>query len=493
MREDFRKKTSSQFTDEMRQMRTEARELAKNEADIATKMDDLAQSKRKTLSDSGERKELAEQLKGQKQGLNQLLSEMRQVTEKAEAAEPLLSKQLYDTLRKSDQGKLDSSLDNAAELLRRSFLAEASQYEERARKGIDDLKRGVERAAESVLGDEASALQLARKEVESLAQQLEREIAQADPNATNRQAQATGAQSGKQSRSPQQGKEGSAQSRSGKQAAEKGQSEAGKQPGKSGGKSREIAQQGKGQSPSQSSQSPEGEQGKEGQEGQQPGAAGQKPGQQAGGKGGGKSGQPSEKAEQPGQAPAQQQGQSEGQGQGQAEQAGKSGQASAQDGAPDGKGDPSQRGERGARGAATATDGGNFFDNFGGGGGPHGPLTGNEYLNWSDRLRDVEEMVGSPELRRDVARIRDRARETRFEFKRHSKEPQWDLVRAQILKPLVEVRQRISEELARLETSDSLVPIDRDPVPPEFADKVRRYYEKLGGAEARAQTPAVSP
>jgi hypothetical protein len=71
----------------------------------------------------------------------------------------------------------------------------------------------------------------------------------------------------------------------------------------------------------------------------------------------------------------------------------------------------------------------------------------------------------------------------RSEFKRHSKLPQWPLVRAEIAGPLNEVRNRVAEELARREKSDSLVPIDRDPVPGKYSDLVRRYYEKLGSEE----------
>jgi len=41
----------------------------------------------------------------------------------------------------------------------------------------------------------------------------------------------------------------------------------------------------------------------------------------------------------------------------------------------------------------------------------------------------------------------------------------------------------LNEELARRESPDSLVPIDRDPVPNKFSDLVRRYYEKLGSSE----------
>ena len=37
-----------------------------------------------------------------------------------------------------------------------------------------------------------------------------------------------------------------------------------------------------------------------------------------------------------------------------------------------------------------------------------------------------------------------------------------------------------AEEVRKRDTPDALVPIDRDPVPPEFVDGVRRYYERLG-------------
>ena len=92
-------------------------------------------------------------------------------------------------------------------------------------------------------------------------------------------------------------------------------------------------------------------------------------------------------------------------------------------------------------------------------------------------------MIDTPELRNEVSRIRDRARNMRVEFKRHSKDPQWPLVKSQVAAPLAELRNRVSEELARREKSDALVPIDRDPVPGKYSDLVRRYYEKLGSEE----------
>jgi len=111
------------------------------------------------------------------------------------------------------------------------------------------------------------------------------------------------------------------------------------------------------------------------------------------------------------------------------------------------------------------------------------PLTGADFRDWSDRLRDVEEMMSDAELRSDAARIRDRARNVRIDLKRHSREPNWDLVESMIAEPLHELQRRIEQELLKRQSRDALVPIDRDPVPPGFEDSVRRYYERLGAGK----------
>src|SRR5437867_5231353 len=180
--EDSRKKSSNRFADDMRQMRSDARELAQKQEELAKKLEALADAKHKTLSDSEERKELASQLTQQKGGLTNLLNEMRRVSEQSESAEPLLSKQLYDTLRQTDQSDPDKALDQSAELVNRGILSQAVPFEQRAHKHIDGLKRGVEKAAESVLGDDVEALRLARRELATLSEQLEKEIALGDTN-----------------------------------------------------------------------------------------------------------------------------------------------------------------------------------------------------------------------------------------------------------------------------------------------------------------------
>jgi len=89
-------------------------------------------------------------------------------------------------------------------------------------------------------------------------------------------------------------------------------------------------------------------------------------------------------------------------------------------------------------------------------------------------------MVEDPELRAEAARIRERARSLRAEAQRHSAEPNWELVQQQVAGPLVTLRDRVAEELLRRTSQQAIVPLDRDPVPPQFSEKTRRYYERLG-------------
>src|SRR6185503_14804923 len=61
LRDDLRKQNSSQFSDQMRQMRNDARELAKQEDEIAQKLDSLQNGGRK-LDTSTENKEISDKL-----------------------------------------------------------------------------------------------------------------------------------------------------------------------------------------------------------------------------------------------------------------------------------------------------------------------------------------------------------------------------------------------------------------------------------------------
>jgi len=103
-----------------------------------------------------------------------------------------------------------------------------------------------------------------------------------------------------------------------------------------------------------------------------------------------------------------------------------------------------------------------------------------------------EEALDDPQLRNGLAQVRDRVREMRTDFVRHSKSPQWDMVQLDLLNPLVEVRSRIMEELTKLESKDTLVQIDRDPVPVKYSGRVGKYFELLSQNEVDQATDAES-
>lgn len=528
MRDDLRKQNSSQFADDLREMRSDARQLAQQQEQIGQKLDTLGNksTQRKSLSDGGDRKELQEELAQQKERMNKLVERAQQVSEQAENTEPLLSRQLYDSVRKVSQDDANSvkqarqelmtsglmtrdlydrlqkaseregggkALDLTGEMLREGYLPQASQAGQRARGQIDELRRGVERAAESVLGDDAEQLKLARSELDQLTDQLQREIAQAqgqgrDPNG----AQPGGSPGDQRQAGNQPGQPGDPQARGqpGDASEQPGQSgeRAGQQPGQQG----ELANAGPQKGPG-GQRGPQPGQGQGGQPGgQQPGAegaagdqqanagspqpgeSGQRPGQQGrGGRGGQMAG-----GEKPASGPAQ----------GGADSADRQGQRG---GGRDQRGGNRLAGGRGGPGGGRV--GGPGLDDFlNGAGRPEGtrwggsgtwlegPLTGDNFAPWVDRLRDVEDLLESPDLRNAVAAARERARLLRRDLKQDLKKPDWTVVQLQILKPLVEVRSRVAEELARRDSKDSLAPIDRDPVPNRFVESVRRYYEELG-------------
>jgi hypothetical protein len=389
MREDLQRRTSSQFADQMRDMRDEAQQLDERQNQIAEGIGQQIDSRQKTLAGSATSRELAEQIDRQKESVKKLLEQMKEVSEQAEPSEPLLSQKLYDTLRRASTGNVDKALEATGELLRRNFLPQARDIERRAGEGVDELRKGIEEAARSVLGDEAESLRLARQQLDELIQQARGEPPRA----------------------------------AGEQRAENGR----RNPGDRG----QRAEAGTTPNPQSAIRNPQLDGPGRAQEGGSP-REGAQP-------------QPSEGD----RARAEARGRNAPQGRG--------GKRLAQDSelGPEG---PDQRG----------------------GTGPRGPFTDDSYQNWSDRLRDVREMLPQRDLRDDVARVWDQARAIRAEFKRHGKEPQWDLLRTQVIDPLTELRQQVGARLAQLESKEAMVPIDRDPVPDRFTELVRTYFENLG-------------
>jgi len=392
MREEFQRRTSNQFSDAMRNMREQARELDEEQNRIAEEITQQIEARQKSLTGDRMSRELAERVERQRQGVNELVDQMKETSEQAEVSEPLLSRKLYDTLRETGTENLDRALQAAGELLRRDFLPQAREVERRASEGIDSLREGVEQAARNVLGDEAESLRLAQQQLDELIREVDDEVAQATGARRSRSADAS-------------------------------------QPADATGRQANV-RPGDRDNPMPEAQGQE--------QARAEGAPGDGELQQA------RQGVPSQDGGQPQD----------------------SGRGQARDN-EDSRTDPTGRGGLRTEGP---------WDDQG----QRGPFTGEDFLAWSDRLRDVEDMLSERDLRDEAARVWDRARTVRAEFKRHGKEPQWDLVRSQIMDPLTELRHRVTERLAQLQSDEALVPIDRDPVPDRFAEVVRSYFENLG-------------
>jgi len=513
MRDDLRKENSSQFADDLRDMRSEARDLARQQDELSKEIDALGSSQQhKSLGDAGDQSKLQEQLAQQREKMNQIVDKAKQISEQAENSEPLLSRQLYDSVRKLNTDDADTlkqtkqellnsgqmtrdlldrldkagdkedagkALDLMTELLKDGNNQLARQAAQRARSETDELRRGVERAADSVLGDDTEQLKLAQSELDSLADQLRKEIAQGQGKPGDPKQTGEGKQTGS--------RPGDQQSAAGSDLAQrleearnqlKALSEHPERVAEIRDLQRRVAQledlQRKAagaQSPGQTGGVANNEQPKDGQSSESSG--GQQPGDAKDSKSGG------------GQA---------------------GGNAQANNANQPNGGTPGQAGDRrqladantansaqgGGGGGRTGFDinnilngpentvGGAADGGYIGGAWSGGPLTSANFGQWTERLRDVETLLDSPELRAAIAAARERARLMRSDYAAKHDKPDWAVVQAQILKPLVEVRERVAEELARRDPNDVLAPIDRDPVPNRFADSVRRYYEELG-------------
>jgi len=350
LRNEFRRRASGRFQEELREMRDTARELDENERRLAQRLSperppDAAPNSPghpgefTPLGGDDEREDLPDDFRRQQERLDELLQRMRQTVQEAEPTEPLLSQRLYDAARNAQEQNLDRALAAAEQSLRRGLLDDSRQQEDVARRGIGELREGVERAAESVLGDDTESLRRAREELDRLARELGDEV------------------------------------------------------------ERNVSRQPGSQDDPDATDSPDGD----------------RPG-------------------------------------------GRSSSGTKTDGSPM------------AQDAVAQNAGGRS----------PAPIAGEGFLDWSDRLRDVEEMVDDPRLGAEAARIRDQARGFRIDLKRHAQPPNWGLVRVQVLAPLAELRDRVAEELLRRTSREALVPLDRDPVPPKYSEKTRRYYERLG-------------
>ncbi len=482
LKEQFRQRTANRFAEEVRELRDDVRQLAQEQAEIGQALSgseprlqgtDPSPRPRPSLREpeQTDRQALAERLARQQEELSQILQRMRDLVTASETPEPLLSKRLYDALRATRSDRPDEALSAASELMRRGLDDPARQAEAQAREGINKLREGVDEAAQSVLGDETEALRRAREELALLTEALGRELANNDPHADQDRPPAGGSEAHP---SPVRPEGSSPAPRSDSEPS--GQSE---QPPTPSDRSPERTAAPSGERPAPGTEPADRQPSQTADPADRPRA------ERSEGRGNEPSGPSS-----PGNAPSPERSSSPGEetAEGQPSSGSPGSQAgdspSSPGGAPPGQ-QPSSATADGRGGDPHLDTRRRMLSSLapetygGGNAGPVDPLTGEQFLQWSDRLRDVEEMIGDPRLRAELATVRERARAVRIEFKRHSKQPNWELVRTTIYGPMRELEQRLAEELARRTPVDRLVPIDRDAIPEQYADLVRRYYEQL--------------
>jgi hypothetical protein len=493
MQEDFKQKTARRFSDEMKQMRQQARAVGEKQKQISEALENqkTPEESRGDTSASLEKMlqggDVARQVQEQQEKVAKLLEDMKRVSEQAEGNNPLLHRRLYEAVREAKTGGLEEHLDETRMQSRYGQRAEAQDAERKANTLVDQLQQGVEKAAESVLGSETEALRMARTELDKLIKEAGEEKGQQEAEKGTAQAQ-------DQQAKAKDGGKPSGESRSeaktaAQQPGDKPSGNAGKQPGENEATEGQASEQGgKGD--------PQTEGRKPGQmaESKQPSNQSDKPGDASKGDGKGKQpgqkgseGQANEPGEKPGQmAQGQQPGQPSGQGGQPSDLPGDPQSKSPRNGAqqlsanrssqPQGGRENNNAGEAGGAGSES----GAFFFDQGVEAQDSRPLTGAGYDQWTDRLRNVEELLSQPELRNEAAKVLDNARAMRIDHERNDAPPQVNHLQMRILNPLVELRDRVAEELAKRDTKNPMVPVDRDPVPPAFRELVKRYYQELG-------------
>jgi hypothetical protein len=470
LKEDFRNQTSSQFDETVRDLRDQARELTQRQQELARQLagesPDGEKNKKPSLKSERNREELQKGFAEQQDRLNRIVEQAKQTIEQAEQTEPLLSNKLYDTLRDLKDSKPEEALEATEFLTGRGMWAQSQEAEQAARRGIEQLQKGIEKAADSVLGSESESLRRAQTQLEEATRKLVGEVKSAtgeDPTNQRRPGQrGQQNQDGDTSANSETGANGEASERdpNGQPAdSEDTEPQPTRRPGQRGQQAGERQSDndqkssGSRGSPSASERAAAGRPGEQDEPGEQENS--EQSESQSG---------DSAQENDDGQLKA-----SSDQNQASQDQRGKDRQAQNQQGQQQGQRRPSSLMSGGREG----NGGGNALNSA-------RPLTGDDFSEWSDQLRDIEEMLEDPELRNRVAQVRDRARAMRAEFKRHGEMPQWDLVKSQLLGEMQSLQQRIDQEVSKLDSDRAMVPIDREPVPEEFDSLVQRYYELLG-------------
>ncbi len=480
LRDNFRRRTADRFNEEMRELRDAAQRLDERQQQLEEQLREMNSGGQRSLRDTGPRRQFLDGMELQRQELADALQRMRETVAEAEEPEPLLAHQLYDAVQDATEAQIEQALDMARRIAEAGATSEAAEPLRQATGGVRQLREQIDAAAESVLGDETEALRRADQRLRELEEALNREIENAQGGPSGEEEGQTPGRGRARGRSQSPGE---AEQREGDQPGDGENSEPSERDG-------EAAPNGE---PGEGGQA--GEQSAEDAEQQTGEGQGQQPGRPGGQNGEPREDDAGEQSQQPGEA--QQQG-SQGGGNGEASESESNpgqggGGASADENQPgeNANGEPSENDSQtgDANGGGGRRDRLNDLGNLFGGGGPggpedrRGPITGEDFRAWSEGMREVEDMLDDPDLAAEAARIRDRAEQARVDYVRHAKTPDWSRMVELVAEPLAELRAEIAAEIRRKESPDSLVPIDRDTAPDDFAEAVRRYYQRLGSGE----------
>ena len=429
LRDDFQDRTSGQFAEEMQNLRNQAQKLEDKQNEIADQLADRPEpqrdrSQRRSLEDDSDKVDLPQELRNQKEAVEDIRRQMRETIEEAETLEPLLAEDLYETYRDSEVNRPDRALDSARRSLERGWLDDALNEEQKAREGIEELREGIDKAAESILGDETQALKRAQRSVNELRQQLKNEIDAAKPSEAGDEENDQSSNEDNRTENSQRGNGETEEPPAERDDAESDENRSGTGRNPSERNNEDSENRGRAENDSDNQNQTSGAGGNDSE--RQPENEGQSERERL------------------------------------REMMRNLGSAN-----PEGE-------DRG--GAMTVNRGGGNLRMM-------RPITGDDFRKWSDLLRDVEEMMNDPDLRAEASRIREQARDIRKDLKRHSAEPNWDLIKMKVAKPLSELQDRIAEEILRRSNEKNLVPLDRDLVPVKYRNSVQKYYQRIGSGK----------
>ncbi|RMG39354.1 MAG: hypothetical protein D6725_05325 [Planctomycetota bacterium] len=502
-RDSLRKAAASRFTEDIRRLRERSEELTTEQGKIAQRLQPAERS-RPSLRSQPDRDELAAGLRRQRERLQALLDELAALTRRAETAEPLLARQLYETVRRAHSDRIDEALRQAADALATHNRDGARERERQAREGLQRLRDALRNAERAVLGDELNALKLARSQLDELAEAVRREWQSGSPLRKDHRTPAaapdpqTPSLGDTAQRRPDrtQRHDAPASDRRGTGSPTKATTQTGPAaPGTPAASPEPNAPprtatrtQSNADRPaavqndskvSESAASPHAPNTSAAQSNPPPhdtSAAQSTPGastQRTKPRNANTTAEPNAPSSTLPQRSIERSAASASAATGSdARTSGSPGQANA----PSSRTSPVRRTP--GRLDATAD---RAVSESGGTGGPGGPILGPGFRDWSDRMRELEEMVTDPALRDRLIAARESARQFRIDWKRHGKEPNWELVRATVWKPLTQVAEALDEEIGRRDADRRrAVPLEREPVPSPFSEIVRRYFEELG-------------